>query len=78
MHQFDLVTEADLVRAREDSAFRRKLLTANLERLLSELNKLRRSIHDVTRAGQIQEGVELAVKLAELLRSITPDESHLA
>jgi hypothetical protein len=76
MHQFDLVTEADLARAREDSTFRRQLLTANLDRLLAELNKLRRSTPDLTRAGQIQEGVELAVKLAELLRSVAPDLSH--
>ena len=65
-----LVTDADLVRAREDAAFRHQLVAENLELLLQELNKLRARAADRTRARQIREGVDLAVKLADLLQRI--------
>jgi hypothetical protein len=65
-----LVTDADLARAREDAAFRHQLVAENLELLLQELNKLRARGADRTRAKQIREGVDLAVKLADLLQRI--------
>jgi hypothetical protein len=78
MHEFPLVTDADLARAREDADFRQRLLTDSLERLLAELNKLQRVTQDATRAGQIREGAELAVKLADLLRRIEVSAPHAA
>jgi hypothetical protein len=78
MRQVDLVTDTELARAREDPTFRQQLLTENLERLLAELNKLRRAKPSATHAGQIREGVELAVKLAELLRRIVPGAPRAA
>jgi hypothetical protein len=65
-----LVSEADLVRARADPAFRHQLVAENLELLLSQLNKLRALGADRTREKQIREGVDLAVKLADLLHRI--------
>src|SRR4051812_7518057 len=66
----ELVTDAELARARQDPAFRHQLLADNLERLLGELNKLRARGADRARAKQIREGVDLAVKLAGLLQRI--------
>jgi hypothetical protein len=62
-----LVTDADLAR-RQDPAFRHQLVADSLEVLLRELNKLRSSAGDATRARQIREGVDLAVRLADLLQ----------
>lgn len=64
----DLVTEADLARARSDPQFRQQLLAQNLDRLLEALNKARRASNPDSRtARQIKEGVDLAVKLADRL-----------
>ena len=76
-----IVTDADLARARQDPAFRHQLVADSLELLLRELNRLRRSTSDATRARQIREGVELAVRLADLLQRIaveTGGASHAA
>ncbi len=70
MHEFPLVTDSDLARAREDAAFRQRMLTESLERLLKKLSKLQRDAKNAQRADQVREGVELAVKLADLLRRI--------
>jgi hypothetical protein len=78
MRESPLVTDADLARAREDSDFRQRLLTDSLERLLGELNKLQRSADGATRAGQLHEGAELAVKLADLLRRLSPEAPRAA
>jgi hypothetical protein len=78
MRQFALITDTDLARARQDSTFRQRLLTDSLDSLLAELNKLRRAQSNAKCADQIREGVELAVKLAELLRRIAPDAPHAA
>ena len=67
MRDAPLVTDADLARAREDSVFRQQLVADYLELLLGQLNKLRALGADSARAGQIREGVDLAVKLADLL-----------
>jgi hypothetical protein len=70
MAAFTAVTEKDLQRARQDPAFRRKLLSDSLEVLLATLNKLRASSRlDKASARQIRDGVDLAVKLADLLQS---------
>jgi len=65
-----VLTDADLARARQDPAFRHQLMADHLDLLLRELNKLRNSAPDATRARQIREGVDLAVRLANLLQKI--------
>ncbi|MGH6769425.1 MAG: hypothetical protein ACRECO_10455 [Xanthobacteraceae bacterium] len=71
MGETHMVTDSDLARARTDPEFRHKLVADSLELLLSELNRLRnRSGSDPKRARQIREGVDLAVKLADLLQRI--------
>jgi len=64
------VTDDDLARAKLDPAFRQQLVADSLELLLSELNKLRAQPGADKNASQIREGVELAVKLAELLQRV--------
>jgi hypothetical protein len=67
------VTDADLALSRVDPAFRQKLLTDNLDVLLAKLQKLRKAPpSDKTSAGHIREGVQLAVKLAELIQGEAP------
>jgi hypothetical protein len=76
-----IVTDFELLRAREDPAFRYQLVAATLELLLRELDRLRRSTADAVRARQMREGVDLAVRLAELLQRIaieSPGASRLA
>jgi hypothetical protein len=70
MSETALVTDADLARARQDASFRHQLVASNLDLLLGKLNKLRGEDADATRARQIREGVELAVKLADLLQKV--------
>ena len=71
MSSFSPVTDAELARARADSAFWQQLLTANLDVLLAKLQKLRKApASDQGSAKLIREGVQLAVKLAELIQAI--------
>jgi hypothetical protein len=71
MSTFSPVSDAELARARAEPAFRQQLLTANLDLLLAKLQKLRRAPpSDQVSAKQIREGVQLAVKLAELIQTI--------
>jgi hypothetical protein len=70
MDPFAPITEAQLARAREDPAFRNRLLTRNLEILLGKLQKQRQSPRSATAtAAQMREGVTLAVRLAELIQT---------
>jgi len=62
------VTEDELARARTDPAFRQKLLSQNMEALLAGIKKLRKAPAAGNGAKQIREGVELAVRLAELIQ----------
>ena len=78
MHEFPLITDSDLARAREDAEFRQRLLTQSLERLLKKLSKLQRDANNAQRTDQVREGVELAVKLADLLRRITAGTTRAA
>jgi hypothetical protein len=65
----ELVTENDLVRARTDPEFRQELMAGKLEMLLEALNKMRQTADvEPEAADQIREGVDLAVKLADLLQ----------
>ncbi len=64
-----LVTADDIKRARSDPEFRQQMMTENLDRLLEALNKMRRTTDPKPEAArQIREGVNLAVKLADLLQ----------
>jgi len=70
MSTFSPATDADLSRARSDPDFRQRLLEQNLEALLAGMTKLRGAASPVsTRAKQLREGVELAVRLAELIQN---------
>jgi hypothetical protein len=64
------VTDADLARARQDRTFRQRLLEDNLEALLAGMKKLRKQdpVMDGN-ARQLREGVELAVRLAEIIQN---------
>lgn len=68
MWDFQPVTDADLARARVDAPFRQQMLTRTLDCLLGELSKFQHITQDAARAGQMREGIELAVKLSDLLR----------
>jgi hypothetical protein len=64
-----IASEDDLEHARADPAFRHQLMAENLDMLLSELNRLRtKSGNKQETARHIQEGANLAVKLAERLQ----------
>ena len=66
------VTEDELARARADPAFRQKLLSQNMEALLAGIRKLRKApAANGPGDKQIREGVELAVRLAELIQGPT-------
>ncbi len=70
MSSFSPVTDADLTRARADPAFRQKLLEQSLEALLAGIKKLRKAAPTGgPGAGQLREGVELAVRLAEIIQN---------
>ena len=63
------VTEDELARARSDPAFRQKRLSQNMEALLGGIKRLRRAqAPSGEETKQIREGVELAVRLAEMIQ----------
>jgi hypothetical protein len=71
MAEFVAVTDEALARARRDPVFRHKLLAENLDFLLMKLSRLPNSYSAADRgcARHISDGIELAVKLANLLRA---------
>lgn len=70
MSLFSPVTDAELFRARSDPAFRQRLLEQNLDALLTGMTRLRGSAPPGgAGAKQLREGVELAVRLAELIQN---------
>jgi hypothetical protein len=70
MVDFTEVTDEQLERARRDPAFRRRLLSNNLEVLLLMLNKMRSTQPmDAAAVRQVREGVDLAVRLVDLLQA---------
>ena len=71
MGVFSPVSDADLLRARRDPVFRQRLLEQNLETLLSGIKKLRGASTPLHGSGakQLREGVELAVRLSELIQN---------
>jgi hypothetical protein len=70
MGTFSPITDDDLTRARTDRAFRQKLLEQSLEALLAGMKKLRKANPSAgANARQLREGVEMAVRLAEIIQN---------
>ncbi len=70
MNAFTPVTDAELAQARQDPEFRQQLLKQSLELLLARLQRLRaKPAAANASAKQIREGVQLAVRLAELIQA---------
>jgi len=70
MIAFQPVSDADLAQARRDPAFRQKLLAESLETLLAGIKRHRvAGPAEGPNARQLREGVELAVRLAELIQN---------
>jgi hypothetical protein len=74
MNRTCLVTDDDLVRARQDPAFRYQLVVDNLRLLLDEINKMRKVHVDSMDCVEIREGVKLAVQLSNLLQRIASQD----
>ena len=71
MGTFSPVTDADLSRARADRAFRQRMLEQSLEALLAGIKKLRQATSSRGPGEkQLREGVELAVRLAEIIQRV--------
>ncbi len=69
MGTFSPVTDADLERARLDRTFRQRLLEQNLDALLMGMKRLRGTGPSAgADAKRLREGVELAVRLAEIIQ----------
>jgi hypothetical protein len=70
MGRYAPVTDDELARARNDPGFRQKLLSQNMEALLAGIKRLRKTQQPPTgdETKQIREGVELAVRLAEIIQ----------
>jgi hypothetical protein len=67
---FSPITDADLDRARGDRAFRQRLLEQSLETLLAAMKRLRKADPSAgANARQLREGVEMAVRLAEIIQN---------
>ena len=64
----DLISEADLARARSDPAFRQQLFAGSLERLIAALNRTQHGANSPETARQMREGADLALKLADRLQ----------
>jgi hypothetical protein len=77
MTAFTPVTDADLARARRDPGFRQRLLTEHLDSLVTALNALRGDPQaaDPRHAQHIREGVDLAMKLSNLLHELATTPS---
>ncbi|MGB7035787.1 MAG: hypothetical protein WBD71_09680 [Xanthobacteraceae bacterium] len=69
MSPFSPITDADLARAHTDPIFRQRLLERSMEALLGGMKRLRGAPAAGENAKKLREGVELAVKLAELIQS---------
>ncbi len=73
MSAFSPVTDADLAHARKDPAFRQKLLTQNLDALLTGIKRAKAASSKPGHSAKlIREGVTLAVRLAELIQAPAP------
>jgi hypothetical protein len=64
------ISEADIVRSREDPRFKQVLLARSLEQLLGSLHRLQHSSHLSASPQHLREGVLVAVDLADRIRAI--------
>jgi hypothetical protein len=71
MNRFTPITDAELARARTDGVFRQRLLQQSLDGLLYRLQKERQPRTATASDAQMREGVNLAVRLAELIQGAT-------
>jgi hypothetical protein len=69
MNRFATITDAELARARSDVAYRQRLLQQSLDALLNRLQRERQPRLATASDAQMREGVNLAVKLAELIQA---------
>jgi hypothetical protein len=63
------ITEAELTRARQDPAFRQRLLRQSLDVLLGILQRENRLSRGAGDDERLREGVNMAVRLAELIQT---------
>ena len=69
MNPLPQITEAELMRARQDPAFRKRLLRQSLDALLGILQRENRLSPAATGDARMREGVNMAVRLAELIQT---------
>jgi hypothetical protein len=67
---YTLPSDEEVTRARADTAFRRELLASNLQSLITAMAVMKGSPETVNPAlaGQLREGADLAVQLADILK----------
>ena len=67
-----LITEAQILRAREDPRFRQILLAKSLEQLLGSMHRMQHSPAKLGPEGarHLREGALMAVRLADRLRAL--------
>jgi hypothetical protein len=63
------ITEAELTQARQDPAYRQRLLQQSLDALLGILQRENRLSRGATDDERLREGVNMAVRLAELIQT---------
>jgi hypothetical protein len=65
-----LITEEEFARAKDDAQFRQRMMVEKLDLLLAEIARMRldKPEPNSPTAKQIKEGVDLAVKLADILQ----------
>lgn len=66
----ELVSEADLERARNDPQFRQELMAQSLEVLLAALNRMHHGESGPENAELMNEGTALALRLADQLQKL--------
>jgi hypothetical protein len=66
------ISEADILRARQDPQFKQALLTKSLEQLLETLHRMQRAADRLptSEAAHLREGALMAVQLADRIRAI--------
>jgi hypothetical protein len=74
MNPLPQITDAELTRARKDPAFRQRLLRQSLDSLLGILQRENRLSRAATGDERMREGVNLAVRLAELIQTADDPE----
>jgi hypothetical protein len=64
------VSDADIVRSREDPRFKQVLLARSLEQLLASLHRLQHASEGPGTARHLREGALVAVEIADRIRAI--------